>query len=389
LPGNFAYKGRDTYLEKASEKSTKKKNRGNRKAMTTELRRDWKYILKGAAQCAFRRMQSTAFPEKQARCVCKRATAHWVAALGTSSHCAVGYLESADAKTRFAGLFPVILANDSSPANDAMGKELESFQKRSRANDCVGKNPNSKPLSQKYRTANGTDHFARGPAYSRTTTLHLGQLVNLRRAAWGVARELVVRRADLQEYGIALRMEGWKSPKKSEGAWCILASRSKPSWIPKGNLGAGAFVLGVRLMPLGHLPAGAARERWPSAGWKGRFAERLAGDRYRMERFTSSRTARNGKRKRRPWPLIAAMKLDADWKTRKNVQATGDEKIGTRIGRLALRCEDRLTLCVKREATARLMLVRAAANKGGARERVLRQICTWWFQASRKKIWIR
>src|SRR2546430_16249605 len=99
----------------------------------------------------------------------------------------------------------------------------------------------------------------------------------------------------------------------------------------KGMLGAGAFVLSVRLMPVEAFAAGSP-EAMDASALKGPLSPNvwLAIDTdgsvyiiaHRSEMGSGSRTA---------VPLIAADELDADWKRVKLVQATRSEE--RRVGK--------------------------------------------------------
>src|SRR5882762_7660032 len=136
----------------------------------------------------------------------------------------------------------------------------------------------------------------------------------------------------------------------------------------KGMLGAGAFVLSVRLMPAEALAAGSPEAMGASA-LKGPLSPNvwLAIDTdgsvyiiaHRSEMGSGSRTA---------VPLIAADELDADWKRVKIVQATGDEKYGDQDTDGSHSVRGSFGAMREAGATARLMLVRAAAKQWGVPE---------------------
>ena len=131
----------------------------------------------------------------------------------------------------------------------------------------------------------------------------------------------------------------------------------------KGMLGAGAFVLSVRLMPAEALAAGLPPEM-ASSGLKGPLSPNvwLAIDTdgtvyiiaHRSEMGSGSRTG---------VPLIAADELDADWKRVKIVQATGDEKYGDQDTDGSHSVRGSFDTMREAGATARLMLIRAAAKQ--------------------------
>ncbi len=136
----------------------------------------------------------------------------------------------------------------------------------------------------------------------------------------------------------------------------------------KGMLSAGAFVLSVRLMPAEALAAGLP-DGLASEGLKGPLSPNvwLAVDTdgtvyiiaHRSEMGSGSRTG---------VPLIAADELDADWKRVKIVQATGDEKYGDQDTDGSHSVRGSFDAMREAGATARLMLVRAAAKKWGVPE---------------------
>src|SRR5437660_577960 len=136
----------------------------------------------------------------------------------------------------------------------------------------------------------------------------------------------------------------------------------------KGMLGAGAFVLSVRLMPeeLFGAPANAAA----SDGMAKAPLEPgvyLAIDTdgtayiiaHRSEMGSGSRTA---------LPRIVADELDADWNRVKIVQAIGDEKYGDQDTDGSHSVRGSFDAMREAGATARLMLVRAAAKQWGVPE---------------------
>jgi isoquinoline 1-oxidoreductase subunit beta len=133
----------------------------------------------------------------------------------------------------------------------------------------------------------------------------------------------------------------------------------------KGVIGAGAFVLSVRWMPE-QLFAAAANPVDSSAMAKASWQPNvyLAIDKdgtayiiaHRSEMGSGSRTA---------LPRIVADELDADWSRVKLVQATGDEKYGDQDTDGSHSVRSFFTTLRESGATARLMLVRAAAQKWG------------------------
>ncbi len=133
----------------------------------------------------------------------------------------------------------------------------------------------------------------------------------------------------------------------------------------KGMLGAGAFVLSVRLMPE-ELFAAAANAGTSDAMTKAPLQPNvyLAIDTdgtayviaHRSEMGSGSRTA---------LPRIVADELDADWSRVKIVQAIGDEKYGDQDTDGSHSVRSFFDTLREAGATARLMLVRAAAAQWG------------------------
>jgi isoquinoline 1-oxidoreductase beta subunit len=135
----------------------------------------------------------------------------------------------------------------------------------------------------------------------------------------------------------------------------------------KGMLGAGALVLSVRYM--GGCGPGAQTPSNAAAGLKGPLSPNiwLAIDTdgtvyiiaHRSEMGSGSRTA---------VPRIAADELDADWNRVKLVQAVGDEKYGDQDTDGSHSVRGSFDAMREAGATARLMLVRAAAKQWGVAE---------------------
>src|SRR5438876_7323511 len=128
----------------------------------------------------------------------------------------------------------------------------------------------------------------------------------------------------------------------------------------KGMLGAGAFVLSVRLMPqrlLAGMNAGASDAMTEAPLHPNVYlAIDTDGTAYliahRSEMGSGSRTA---------LPRIVADELDADWSRVKLVQATGDEKYGDQDTDGSHSVRSFFDTLRESGATARLMLIRAAA----------------------------
>jgi len=133
----------------------------------------------------------------------------------------------------------------------------------------------------------------------------------------------------------------------------------------KGMLGAGAFVLSVRLIPEGLFGA-TEKASISDAAAKGPLQPNvyLAIDTdgtayivaHRSEMGSGSRTA---------LPRIVADELDADWSRVKLVQATGDEKYGDQDTDGSHSVRSFFDTLRESGATARLMLIRAAAAQWG------------------------
>src|SRR5881296_2092723 len=132
----------------------------------------------------------------------------------------------------------------------------------------------------------------------------------------------------------------------------------------KGMLGAGAFVLSVRLMPqrlLAGMNAGAS-DAMTEAPLRPNVYLAIDTDgtayiiAHRSEMGSGSRTA---------LPRIVADELDADWSRVKLVQATGDEKYGDQDTDGSHSVRSFFDTLRESGATARLMLVRAAAAQWG------------------------
>ncbi len=136
----------------------------------------------------------------------------------------------------------------------------------------------------------------------------------------------------------------------------------------KGMLGAGAFVLSVRLMPeqffaaTGAANAGDSLAPMSEAPFQAGVYLAIDTDgttyiiAHRSEMGSGSRTA---------LPRIVADELDADWSRVRIVQATGDEKYGDQDTDGSHSVRSFFDTLREAGATARLMLVRAAAQQWG------------------------
>jgi len=133
----------------------------------------------------------------------------------------------------------------------------------------------------------------------------------------------------------------------------------------KGMVGTSAFVLGVRLMPVDLLASGDVGAFDPATPMNGAplhpsvyVAVDTDGTAYivahRSEMGNGVRTA---------LPRIVADELDADWSRVKVVQATGDEKYGDQDTDGSHSVVSFFVPLREAGATARLMLVRAAAQQ--------------------------
>src|SRR6201993_2240875 len=129
----------------------------------------------------------------------------------------------------------------------------------------------------------------------------------------------------------------------------------------KAMLGAGAFVSSVRLMPeelFGAAANATASDGMTSAALQPNVYLAIDTDgityiiAHRSEMGSGSRTA---------LPRIVADELDADWARVKLVQATGDEKYGDQDTDGSHSVRSFFDVLRESGATARLMLVRAAA----------------------------
>ena len=136
----------------------------------------------------------------------------------------------------------------------------------------------------------------------------------------------------------------------------------------KGMLGAGAFVLSVRLMPedlFGATATASVSDAAANAPLQPNVYLAIDTDgtayivAHRSEMGSGSRTA---------LPRIVADELDADWSRVKLVQATGDEKYGDQDTDGSHSVRSFFDALRQSGATARLMLVRAAAAQWGVPE---------------------
>ena len=139
----------------------------------------------------------------------------------------------------------------------------------------------------------------------------------------------------------------------------------------KGMLGAGAFVLGVSVMPeqlLAAVTAGSAGDPFPPKGEAPlRPSVYLAIDTDGTAYIVAHRSEM-GNGVRTSLPRIVADELDADWTRVKVVQAIGSEEYGDQDTDGSHSVVSFFVPLREAGATARLMLVRAAAQKWGVPE---------------------
>src|SRR6202521_3120710 len=145
----------------------------------------------------------------------------------------------------------------------------------------------------------------------------------------------------------------------------ILVENIRRRGFLKGMLGAGAFVLSIRFMPeqlFGAAANGGVSDAMTKAPLQANVYLAIDTDgtayiiAHRSEMGSGSRTA---------LPRIVADELDADWARVKLVQATGDEKYGDQDTDGSHSVRSFLDVLGGPGATARLMLVRAAAVQWG------------------------
>jgi isoquinoline 1-oxidoreductase beta subunit len=137
----------------------------------------------------------------------------------------------------------------------------------------------------------------------------------------------------------------------------------------KGLLGAGAFVLGVSVMPeqlFAVAASGAAGDPFPppeKAPLQPSVYLAIGTD---GTTYVIAHRSEMGNGVRTSLPRIVAEELDADWARVKVVQATGDEKYGDQDTDGSHSVTSFFVPLREAGATARLMLVRAAAQQWGA-----------------------
>jgi isoquinoline 1-oxidoreductase subunit beta len=139
----------------------------------------------------------------------------------------------------------------------------------------------------------------------------------------------------------------------------------------KGMLGAGAFVLSVQIAPTSLFSAdagvgAAAVEGMAKAVLQAGVYLAIGAD---GTTYIVSHRSEMGNGVRTALPRIVADELDADWSRVKVVQATGNEKYGDQDTDGSHSVVSFFTPLREAGATARLMLVRAAAQKWGVPEK--------------------
>jgi len=134
----------------------------------------------------------------------------------------------------------------------------------------------------------------------------------------------------------------------------------------KGMLGAGAFVLSVQILPERLLGAGTGEDSMAKAAMQPSVYLAVATDGtvyivcHRSEMGSGNRTG---------LPRIVADELDADWNRVKVVQGTGDAKYGDQDTDGSHSVRSFFDTLREAGGTARLMLVRAAAQAWGVPEK--------------------
>ena len=135
----------------------------------------------------------------------------------------------------------------------------------------------------------------------------------------------------------------------------------------KGLMSAGAFVLSVRLMPVEALAAGAGEASLPVDAAALHPSVYLGIDTNGTV-FIVAHRSEMGNGVRTALPRIVADELEAVWKLVQVVQATGDEKYGDQDTDGSHSVRSFFDALREAGATARTMLVRAAAQKWGVPE---------------------
>src|SRR5690349_17847698 len=132
----------------------------------------------------------------------------------------------------------------------------------------------------------------------------------------------------------------------------------------KGVVGAGAFVLGVKLMPVDLLASGdvGALDPASSMGKAPLHPSVYVAIDTDGTAYIVAHRSEMGNGVRTALPRIVADELDADWARVKVVQATGDEKYGDQDTDGSHSVRSFFDTLRESGATARLMLIRAAAQ---------------------------
>src|SRR6202048_1104601 len=206
-------------------------------------------------------------------------------------------------------------------------------------------------------------------AWSRQTWWVSRESACLSRPETAIPRAGVCRACNHEKwrYDVAYRFEPKAQTQKPcclEGCMISIENVSRRGFL-KGMVGTGAFVLGVRLMPVDLLASGDVGALDPAGPMNKAplhpsvyVAIDTDGTAYivahRSEMGNGVRTA---------LPRIVADELDADWARVKVVQATGDEKYGDQDTDGSHSVVSFFVPLREAGATARLMLVRAAAEQ--------------------------
>jgi isoquinoline 1-oxidoreductase beta subunit len=136
----------------------------------------------------------------------------------------------------------------------------------------------------------------------------------------------------------------------------------------QGMLGSGAFILGARLVPTQLFGAEAGAEarvgedKMDSAALKPNVYLAIGTD---GTTFIVAHRAEMGSGNRTGLPIIVADELDADWNRVKVVQGTGNEKYGDQDTDGSHSVRSFFDILRESGASARLMLVQAAAQTWG------------------------
>src|SRR6202035_1430122 len=136
----------------------------------------------------------------------------------------------------------------------------------------------------------------------------------------------------------------------------------------KGMLGAGAFVLGVSVMPeqlAAAAASGAAGDPFPPSGKAPLQPSVYLAIGTDGTAYVIAHRSEMGNGVRTALPRIVADELDADWSRVKVVQAVGDEKYGDQDTDGSHSVVSFFVPLREAGASARLMLVRAAAAQWG------------------------